>query len=124
MCQYNQEAHGGVVGDDRGMDDYGMEVVSSLRRTLDRQLDEAWRITRVEDRRDKLEVTFNVGQTVIKEKVNILNMQGKGEYYKRKNVRVEFSFKTCSYTEQLCLSLLKTFDFVWNYEYNYEYVVT
>ena len=94
MWQHTMEAHGGVMGPNRGREDYGMELVACFKRTMDRQLDEATRISRVEDGRDGREIVLEgmIGQerVKVKKKVKIAYMQGKGEYYKPKNVRVEF----------------------------------
>ena len=82
MWQHTAEKHGGVMGPNRGIDDYGMEVTSNFTRAMDRQLDEATRISRMEDGLDR--------RRVMEVPIRLESMQGRGEYYKPKNVRVEF----------------------------------
>ena len=70
------------MGPNRGIEDYGMEVTSNFTRAMDRQLDEATRISRMEDGLDR--------RRVMEVPIRLESMQGRGEYYKPKNVRVEF----------------------------------
>ena len=59
-----------------------MEMTSNFTGAMDRQLDEATRISRVEDGKDR--------RMVMDVSIIIENMQGRGEYFKPKKFRVEF----------------------------------
>ena len=49
MWHHTQQAHGGVIGEERGLRDYKMEVVGRFRDPLTRILDEAVRIKDAEN---------------------------------------------------------------------------
>ena len=61
------------MGPNRGREDYGMELVACFKRTMDRQLDEATRISRVEDGRDGREIVLEgmIGQERVKVKKKV-----------------------------------------------------